>query len=276
MSYLIFGGKGQLGKKFEEILKGRGDVCVSCDIDTCDITDINSVLQFVKKHKPKIILNCAAYNQVDDAQKEIRAAFLVNQVGTRNIAVAARENDALMIHYSTDYVFDGKKGSLYVESDTPNPINQYGMSKLRGEEAVMEVLEDYLIFRLSWVYGKGTQNFIYKLSEWARKNDELNITENEYSVPTSVNLITDATFKALKKKLAGLFHLTPSGFASRFQWAEEIVKLKELDVKLNPVSIESFNLPAKRPYNSAMSNEKLTSFIKDLPDWRDDLKGFIK
>ena len=275
MSYLIFGGKGQLGSKFEENFILRGEKFSSYDYDTCDITDINSVLKVVKNEKPKIILNCAAYNLVDEAEKDSSIAYRVNQSGTRNIAVAARETGVFLVHYSTDYVFDGNKGDTYTETDVTNPINQYGMSKLKGEDAVLEILDDYLIFRLSWVYGNGNQNFIHKLSQWAEKNKELNITENEYSIPTSVNLITDVTLKSLKKKLAGLFHLTPTGVASRLDWANEIVNLKNLDVKLNPVPIDFFNLPAKRPYNSAMSNHKISTLIRDIPDWKHDLKNFL-
>jgi dTDP-4-dehydrorhamnose reductase len=275
MSYLIFGGKGQLGSKFVEIFTHKGEKFSTYDYDTCDITDINSVLKVVKNDKPKIILNCAAYNLVDDAEQDSSQAYRVNQLGTRNVAIAARETGSFLVHYSTDYVFDGNKGETYTETDGTNPVNQYGMSKLKGEDAVLEILDDYLIFRLSWVYGNGSQNFIHKFTQWASKNSELNITENEFSIPTSVNLITDLTLKSLKKKLAGLFHLTPNDMASRLDWANEIVKLKNFEVKLNPVPIEFFNLPAKRPYNSAMSNQKISSLIRDIPDWKHDLKTFL-
>lgn len=276
MSYLIFGGKGQLGSKFGEIFSSTGEKFSSYDYDKCDIADINSVLTIVKNDKPKVILNCAAYNLVDEAEKDSIEAYKVNQFGTRNIAIAARETGAFLVHYSTDYVFDGLKGQPYIETDNTNPINQYGMSKLKGEEAVLEILEDYLIFRLSWVYGNGNQNFIYKLNQWATNKKELNITDNEFSIPTSVNLISNLSLKALKKKLAGLFHLTPNGQASRLDWAQEIVKLKNLDVQLNPVPIEFFNLPAKRPYNTAMDNNKLSSFIRDIPDWKQDLTSLLE
>ncbi|MBX3044803.1 MAG: dTDP-4-dehydrorhamnose reductase [Candidatus Kapabacteria bacterium] len=275
MSYVIFGGKGQLGRKFVNKFISFGAKFSSYDIDNCDITDINEVFKVVKKDKPKFIINCAAYNLVDEAEKDYKLAYQINQAGARNIAIAARELRTYLVHYSTDYVFDGTQDEPYSETDDVNPINHYGMSKLRGEEAVMDVLDDYLILRLSWVYGKGQQNFIHKLSQWAENNQELNISQNEYSVPTSVNLIVDATLKALKKNLAGLYHLTSSGSASRLEWAREIVRLKGIDVKLNPVDIDYFNLPAKRPLNSAMFNGRISSLIGELPHWKADLEGFL-
>jgi len=275
MKYLIFGDKGQLGSKFREIFTAGGIEFSGVDFDTCDIADIDSVNNLVKSFSPDIILNCAAYNLVDDAEKDNTLAFKVNQKGVENIALAAREAKKFMVHYGTDYVFDGTKGDLYNESDTVNPINEYGKSKLAGEVAVADILDNYLIFRLSWVYGNGKQNFIYKFSDWASKNKVLNITEDEYSIPTSVNLIAESTIKAINLNLTGLFHLTAGGFGSRLDWAKEIVKNRKLDVEINPVPISSFNLPAKRPYNTAMSNKQISSLIGNLPDWKDDLKQFL-
>ncbi len=275
MKYLIFGSKGQLGSKFIEIFTRKGIEFAAHDYDTCDITDLHSVINIVRAYQPAVILNCAAYILVDEAEKDSSQAYLVNYSGTQNIAAAANETGAFMVHYGTDYVFDGLKGSLYLETDPVNPVNEYGKSKLRGEQAVSEILVQYLILRLSWVYGNGMQNFVHKFTDWASKNQTLNITEDEFSIPTSVDLIADATLKALDNSMTGLYHLTASGVASRLDWANEIIKLKGLKTEINPVPISFFNLPAKRPYNSAMSNHKISEHIGELPDWKEDLKSFL-
>lgn len=274
MNYLIFGGKGQLGSRFEELFTQKGISFTSYDYDTCNIADVDAVMRIVRNDKPKIILNCAAYNLVDEAEKSNQTAYQVNKLGTHNIALAAKETRSFLVHYSTDYVFDGTKGEHYIETDGTNPLNEYGKSKLQGEKSVQAILDDYLICRLSWVYGNGQQNFIHKFKQWAATNKVLNITENEYSIPSSVNLITDATLKSISKNLSGIYHLVPNGLASRLDWANEIVKLYNLDVKINPVQIESFNLPAKRPLNSAMNNKKLSSLIGDFPDWKESMLHF--
>lgn len=275
MKYLIFGSKGQLGSKFIEIFTRSGVEFAAHDYDTCDITDLHSVINIVRSYQPAVILNCAAYNLVDEAEKNNKIAESVNFTGTQNIAAAAKETGAFMVHYGTDYVFDGQKGDSYMETDRTNPINEYGKSKLRGEQAVSEILVQCLILRLSWVYGNGIHNFIYKFTEWASKNQTLNITEDEFSIPTSVDLIAESTLKALDNNMTGLYHLTASGIASRLDWANEIIKLKGLKTVINPVPISFFNLPAKRPYNSSMSNHKISAKIGDLPDWKEDLRRFL-
>lgn len=275
MKFLIFGDKGQLGSCFKEIFEKNRTRFYGVDIDHCDISDIEQVRIYVKSEKPTVILNCAAYNLVDDAEINNAPAYSANKIGTKNIALVAKEFGAFFVHYSTDYVFDGTKGKLYVESDKENPVNEYGRSKLEGEIAIKEVLDDYLIFRLSWVYGNGKQNFIHKFTEWASNSAELNISNDEYSIPTSVDLVAQSTLKALELRLSGLFHLTASGSASRFDWAKEIANLYKLEVSINPVSINTFNLPAKRPLNSSMSNELLSTYIGKFPNWKEDLARFI-
>ena len=208
-----------------------------------------------------MVINCSAYNQVDLAETEILQAFSTNAIGPYNLAIACREINAKLIHYSTDYVFDGTKQGLYTEEDKPNPLSQYARSKLLGEELVKQVLEDYLIFRVSWVYGEGKQNFIYKLLQWAKEREVLQIAFNEVSVPTYTGFIVEKTLKAVEKGLTGLYHLVPRGYASRYEWAKLTLKLFGINKVLIPVQKEIFNLPAKRPVFSAMSCDKIE---KDL------------
>jgi len=254
---LITGASGQLGKEFVKVLSSKGIDFVALERKDLDVTNFEKVYKTLKEINPSVVINCSAYNQVDLAETEILKAFSTNAIGPYNLAITCREINAKLIHYSTDYVFDGIKKGLYTEEDSPNPLNQYARSKLLGEELVKQVLEDYLILRVSWVYGEGTQNFLYKLEEWAKKQEVLKVVVDEFSVPTSTKTIVEVTLKAIDAGLTGLYHLTNSGYASRYEWAKEYFKLKGINKLIYPALQADFNLPAKRPKWSVMSNEKL-------------------
>jgi len=265
---LITGAGGQLGKEFVKVLSSKGIDFVALERKDLDITNFEKVYKTLKEIKPSIVINCSAYNQVDLAETEILQAFSTNAIGPYNLAIVCREMNAKLIHYSTDYVFDGIKNRLYTEEDKPNPLNQYAKSKLLGEELVKQVLEDYLILRVSWVYGEGKQNFIYKLLQWAKEREVLQIAFNEVSVPTYTRFIVEKTLKALKKGLTGLYHLVPRGYASRYEWAKLALKLFGINKILIPVQKEIFNLPAKRPDFSAMSCAKIEKELEEeFEEW---------
>lgn len=265
---LITGAGGQLGKEFVKVLSSKGIDFVALERKDLDITNFEKVYKTLKEIKPSIVINCSAYTQVDLAEKEIFQAFSTNAIGPYNLAIACKEINAKLIHYSTDYIFDGFKNRLYTEEDKPNPLNQYAKSKLLGEELVKQVLENYLIFRISWVYGDGKQNFIYKLLQWAKEREVLQIAFNEVSVPTYTGFIVEKTLKALEKGLAGLYHLVPRGYASRYEWAKLALKLFGINKILIPVQKEIFNLPAKRPDFSAMSCAKIEKELEEeFEEW---------
>ena len=179
------------------------------------------------------------------------------------------------MHFSTDYVFDGKKGALYTEEDAPNPINVYGKSKYEGEKIACETLKNHLVFRTSWVYGKGQQNFLYKLRQWAQKQDALRISDDEISVPTYADDIVKATLAGLEQGKRGLYHLTNSGHASRYRLAKYFLKASGMDKQVIPVPSASFKQKAKRPLFSAMSNAKLCrEFNISLPPWQDGIERY--
>ncbi|MDD3375033.1 MAG: dTDP-4-dehydrorhamnose reductase [Candidatus Omnitrophica bacterium] len=273
---LITGGLGQLGIAFQErFLKDRVDFC-SADKQDFDISDIDQAQELIKQTRPDFIVNCAAYNLVDKAEDDPKEAFLVNREGVKNLALLCREKGIFLVHYGTDYIFDGKKGKPYTEEDASNPLNQYGISKLAGEKAVEEILSDYLIFRVSWVFGKGKQNFLYKLNEWVQKSNALQITDDEISVPTSVDDIVEGTMRAMKKSLVGLYHMPNSGLCSRYEWAKYFFERMQKKIDIKPVSLESFNLKAKRPKFSAMSNEKVCQLLNwNMPSWQKSVESFI-
>ncbi len=276
MKYLIFGKNGQLG---EEFVKTLGNDAAALSHKECDISNLNEVLKVFESTKPAIVVNCAAYNEVDKTEENYIEAYKVNALGVRNIAFACKKQNCLLVHYSTDYVFDGlKENGLYTEKDIPNPINEYGKSKLTGEKWLIEEdLKDYLILRTSWVYGNGNQNFIRKLFQWAQNSDCLKIACDEISVPTSTRTIVDVTLKAINKGLTGLHHLTNSGYASRYEWAKKIFEIKGIKKFIKPVSSEIFNLKAKRPKFSAMGNDRIKNLINvEIIDWEKELELVFK
>jgi dTDP-4-dehydrorhamnose reductase len=277
MKYLLIGNHGQLGSEFEDKLTELRKDFVAVDIDKVDICDYQAVTNLFSFVKPSIVINCAAYNDVDAAEYNKEVAFNVNAEAVKYLAYSAYKNHAFLIHFSSDYVFDGKKtNGMYSEIDETNPINTYGKSKLAGEHLLQNELDDYLLFRLSWVYGSGTQNFIFKLMQWAIDKEILKVTDDEISVPTSTQVIVDVVLNSIRKGLEGMFHLTNSGYCSRFQWAETIIKHLELNTKIEPVSQDYFKLPAKRPKFSAMSNSKISGELNiEIPLWEVSLLDFL-
>ena len=274
---LIAGSAGQLGSEFVRVLEKRNDYdYVAPEESDFSITDYDQVRKVVSDANPDIIINCAAYNAVDDAEDNPDIAFAVNRDAVRNLAEVCRENNIFFIHYSSDYVFDGTKMDFYVEDDEPNPLNVYGKSKLEGERAVQEILDEYLIFRLSWVFGRGKQNFLYKLSQWAEKNSVLKISADEVSVPTYTGTIVDVTLKSIERGVSGLYHLTNSGYASRYELARYYMKKKGLGNFIVPVPMETFPVKATRPGFSAMSNQKISDDSGIIiPSWEDGIDDFV-
>lgn len=274
---LITGAKGQLATEFIQTCEAKAIDFKAFSKEELDITNLSLLLKVVKDIKPTHIINCAAYNLVDKAESEPTEAYKVNSIGVYNLAVACVETGASLVHYSTDYVFDGSKEAPYTEEDQPNPLNEYGKSKLLGERLIQQTTDRYLIFRTSWVYGKGKQNFLYKLAQWAQFQEYLKIACDEFSVPTSTKMIVDITLKALEKDLTGLYHLVNSGYASRYELAKEYFKLMGIEKFIYPVYQADFNLPAKRPMWSVMSNNKVSNILNvEINLWNEDLKYFVK
>ena len=275
MKVLITGADGQLGVAFIEKLKLRGIDFFATDISSCDITKADQVTMLIKNHKPTVLINCAAYNLVDDAESNPDAAYAVNSNAVGILASKCRDNGVFLVHYSTDYVFDGEKGVLYTETDAPNPVNIYGKSKYEGEKITCETLKERLVFRTSWVYGKGKQNFLYKLKTWLKENKVLHIASDEVSVPTYTDDIVAATLKGLEQGKKGLYHLTSSGYASRYEFARYFLNKSGIDALVIPELTTYFKFKAKRPKFSAMSNAKLCrEFGISIPHWQDGVDRY--
>lgn len=276
MKYLITGKNGQLAKEFIRRLTLKNIEFTALSHDELDICDTGMVLNAFDSIRPDIVINTAAYNNVDLAEKRYYDAYKTNAAGVKNLAYASRKYNSLLIHFSTDYVFNGKKNQPYTEDDEPDPINEYGKSKYTGEILLKEELSQYLIFRLSWVYGDGKNNFIARLYEWLKKNDELSVAIDEISVPTSIETVVDVTLMSIDKGIRGLYHLTSSGYTSRYEWALEILKIAGIKREIRPVSKNIFNLPARRPDFSAMNNRRISGLLNiEIPFWNEALKKFL-
>ncbi len=278
MKYLITGKNGQLARAFIRKFEEQSLTFNAPDESRLDITNGTAVGEVVAACKPDVIINCAAYNLVDRAEQERDKAFAVNASGPQHLAQAAARQRAILVHFGSDYVFDGaKENGLYTEYDPVHPLNEYGKSKRSGEDLVRESTGDYLIFRLSWVFGDGKQNFIHKLTEWARTSEYLKIACDEFSVPTYTDNVVSVTLKALEQGMTGLYHMTNSGFCSRYEWATSVFRQLGIKKFIRPVSMDVFNLPARRPKFSAMSNASLSRALNiEIPTWQEAVGSFLR
>ena len=277
MKFLVTGADGQLASEFIKSFNCSNHHVVALNRGQLDISDIDAVSKTFLHYRPDVVLNCAAYNLVDKAEEDFNAAFKTNAIGVKNLAIACKKHNSLLVHYSTDYVFDGTKEKFYVEDDTPNPINKYGESKLSGERFLTEKIDNFLLFRVSWVFGEGKQNFLHKLSEWTKQSKVLKIVCDQISIPTYTEDVVKITMLAIEKGLNGVYHLTNSGYAARYEVAKYFMEKLGWDGLVLPVSSNYFPTPARRPYFSAMSNDKISKALGiNIPDWKYGIDRFIK
>lgn len=274
MKFLITGKKGQLARSFCCHLKKKKQDFVAFDRCELDITNFEAVKRKITEERPQVFINCSAYNLVDLAETFPHTAYKVNTHAVQNIASLCAEYHIKLIHFSSDYVFDGRSKTPYTECMRTSPINVYGLSKCLAEKAIMETAVNYLIFRTSWVYGVGKQNFIYKFLTWAKERQSISVAYDEVSIPTSVETITNICLAALEKDMTGLYHLTSSGWCSRYEFAVEISKLLKVDKKIIPVSKGSFNSSAKRGDFLVLDNAKIAKDF-EIPCWQSSLFDYI-
>ena len=292
MKILLFGKNGQVGWELNRSLQPLGEV-IALGREDADFSNPESLRDIVRKIRPDVIVNAVAYTAVDKAEVEEELAAAINSVAPGVLAEEAFRISALLIHYSTDYVFDGTKESPYIETDEPNPINAYGRTKLAGEQAVQSSGCDYLIFRSSWVYASRGHNFLLTILKLAKERDKLSIVSDQIGSPTSARLIADITIlclqQAIKEKLGNafvsdLYHLTASGHTSWHGFAKNIVDIagQKLNLKLtlkelNTIPTTDYPTPAKRPMNSQLDLKKLSkTFGIEIPNWEKTLELCIK
>lgn len=275
MKYIITGSSGQLAKAFIKKFAELNIDYIAPGEQDLDITNKEKISNIFSQYNPDVVINCAAYNNVEFAQQDNTKAFLINKTAVSNLVQESKKYNAKLIHFSTDYVFDGTKNDLYVETDKTNPLNEYGKSKLAGEQEALKY-NNSLVCRLSWVIGEGQQNFLFKLSQWLNSNKTIKVSVDEISVPCFTFDIVNTIVKALNEDLQGLYHLTNSNKASRYELAKEFIKLNKLDNEILPVPMASFGSKVQRPLITAMSNKKISQELNIvIPDWQDSLKQYI-
>lgn len=274
---LITGGHGQLGTELRHLLDEKKLEYLSTDADQLDITDKEGTYKFITDMKPEIIYHCAAYTAVDKAEDEgTELDEKINVEGTRNVAEAAKAAGATLIYISTDYVFDGKKKEgMYQVDDTTNPLSEYGRTKLLGEKAVQETMDDYYIIRTSWVFGIYGHNFIYTMQKLAKTHDRLTVVNDQFGRPTWTRTLAEFMVFVIEKKAPfGIYHLSNENSCSWYEFAKEI--LKDTDVEVAPVTSEEYPQKATRPQYSIMDLSKAKGLGFEIPTWQEALNSFLE
>ncbi len=287
LQILLLGKNGQVGSELQQTLAPLGEL-VAWDIDELDLSQIERIEEAVWNLNPDVIVNPAAYTAVDRAEEEPHLARAVNSEAPRALAEVAQGMGAALIHFSTDYIFDGSKGMPYVEEDAPNPINVYGQTKLDGERAVQQIADAYLILRTSWVYSLRYDSFPTRVLSWAREQVVMRIVEDQVGSPTWSRMLAEFTTELLSdagmsvfdwiRERSGVYHLAGLGEASRFEWAKAVLnfdpkKDEQIVRELKPARSEEFPNPARRPVYSALKCDRFMDvFGLNPPKWMDSLR----
>ncbi|MGL5100254.1 MAG: dTDP-4-dehydrorhamnose reductase [Fusobacteriaceae bacterium] len=273
---LITGANGQLGHDYIRIFKERGVEFIATDYKELDITNILAVREFLKGKGIKLIINCAAYNNVDKAESESELCYFLNAYSPRDLALVAKEIGAEYMTYSTDFVFDGKKGSPYTEEDEVSPLSVYSRAKALGEKLTLEAYDKSFVVRTSWVFGIANNNFNRQVINWSKGRDNLSIVDDQTSSPTYSYDLALYSLKLLATKRYGLYHLSNSGEASKYDQAEYLLDSIGWTGTLNRGRSADFKLPAKRAEYSKLDSSKLEAVIGEkLPTWQSGIDRFL-
>lgn len=274
---LITGAKGQLGYDFQRLFNEIKEEYIATDVDDLDITDIKKVREFVKNKNISLIINCAAYNNVDKAEEEPEFCRKLNTYAPRNLAIIANEIGADYITYSTDFVFDGKKKTPYTEEDIPNPLSVYGKTKLEGEKEVFRVKINSFVVRTSWVFGVANNNFNKQVINWSKLKDKLSIVDDQVSSPTYSKDLAYYSWELIKTKKYGLYHFSNDGEASKYDQAKYVLNKIRWQGKLNRAKTRDFNLKAARAEYTKLDSSKLEKTInKKILTWQDGIDKFLE
>jgi len=288
MRIVLFGKNGQVGWELQRILPLLGQVN-AFDYEDLDVADLKVLESRLDELKPDLIVNASAYTAVDRAESERDLAMKINGQAPGVMAESARKSGAMLVHYSTDYVFDGSKGSPYVEEDIPNPLNLYGESKLAGEKAIQQAADIYIILRTSWVYSTRLEaGFVNKVLTWAHQNESLRVVEDQIGCPTWARMLAEMTGLLISrggdklsdyfKPNSGLYHVAGKGSTSRYGWAQAILahdplREEQRAKRIDPALSSDFPTPAARPTYSALDCSYFeNTFGLYLPDWEDSLQ----
>ncbi|MBV8550357.1 MAG: dTDP-4-dehydrorhamnose reductase [Acidobacteriaceae bacterium] len=279
---LIFGGGGQLGVELCREFEQRRWTVQRFDRQSLDVTDATRVERAVAGAEPQVIVNSAAYNQVDIAESEPLAAYQANALAVRNLAMACRQSGAQLVHYSTDYVFDGTKGSPYLETDLPHPLGAYAVSKLAGELYAQAYLANPLVIRVSGVYGPGGRftprgNFVELMLRLAGTGNPIRVVQDHVASPTYAPAIASRTADMVEKGMGGLYHMGGGEPISWYEYAKQIFQTAGLSPSLQPTDEREYRTAARRPKFSALSNKKLEAVgIAPMPPIAEALRDYFE
>ncbi len=254
MKILVVGCKGMLGTELTDMLREAHET-IGIDVDQLDITDNAKTMAFIKEIAPDMVINCAAYTNVDGCETEVLLAYRVNATGPKNLAIACNEGNIPLVHISTDYVFDGKKGTPYEEDDVTNPLSVYGKSKLAGEQNVKNHCSRHYIIRTQWLYGKNGPNFVKTMLKMFKEKKSLRVVNDQFGQPTYVKDLCRAIVDLIEQPDYGTYHVTNQGIISWFDFANDILELSGLvGVTIAPCTTEQFPRPATRPAYAPLEN----------------------
>ena len=281
MKLVIIGANGQLGTDLQEVLSSEHEV-IGLNHSDIEITDVHSVKKALSSLKPDLVLNTAAYHIVPDAEKFPDRAFHINGTGTLHLANVCQDLNIRLVHYSTDYIFDGKKQKPYTEDDCPNPLNVYANTKLSGEYFALNYSDKSYVIRVSGIYGKVPcrakgGNFITTMLKLAKEKPEVRVVSDEILTPTPTVDIAKNTAALIKTEAFGLYHMSCEGEVSWYEFARVIWETLQLEAPLYPASVKDFPLVVKRPFYSVLENRNLNSLgINEMPDWKEALRNFLE
>lgn len=269
MKVLITGAKGQLGFEFCKLFTEKNIAYVATDYAELDITNKQIVDVFIASNDFTHVINCAAYNDVDGAEKDSDNCFLLNALAPEYLAMAAKRNGAIFVTYSTDFVFDGNTTTPYTEKDIPNPLSTYAKSKRQGEVRVLECYEKSLVIRTSWLFGIAGKNFNTQVLGWASNKTELKIVDDQLSAPTYARDLAYFTWLLLQKNVYGLYHISNSGIASKFDQAQYLLQKVGWEGTLVRAKSHEFILAAQRPAFSKLDSSKVENIVGEkIPSWQ--------
>ncbi|NWO19313.1 dTDP-4-dehydrorhamnose reductase [Leptotrichia sp. oral taxon 223] len=276
MKILLTGSNGQLGHDFQKLFDNLNIKYIATDYQDLDIADSKNLKKFFDKNNDFThIINCAAYNDVDKAQNDDKV-FLLNEQAPKKLAELSKKLGAIFITYSTDFVFDGKKGKNYTEDDIPAPLSNYGLSKANGEKLTLNAYEKSFVIRTSWVFGKANNNFNTQVINWSKTRNELNIVDDQVSVPTYSKDLAEFSWKLIQTGKFGLYHITNNGTASKYEQAKYVLEKIGWQGKIKPAKTEDFNLSAKRPHFSKLSSKKIEKLLGEkIPDWKSGIDRYL-
>ena len=272
-----------LGTDFVDLLKSRkasldpNPEVIEAPHDALDITREDNVTAFISSHTPDIIVNCAAFTNVDKCETEREAAFNVNALGPKYIAAAAKECGARVIQISTDFVFDGNGNRPYTEEDQTNPLSEYGRTKLEGERNIQSYCDSYLIVRTSWLFGHNGINFAAKMLELSEQHKELSIVTDETGSPTYTPDLAEALWILIKQKCEGIINVSNDGSCSRYEWAEFIFETMGFKIKMNRIKSSEYVRPAKVPLNSTLNCQKFITITgMKMRPWEETVESYLR